>query len=183
MKSQILLLLVAASLLSGTCVQSSAQASATQSKPAASSATSAQTLDPDAFYHLGPDSLPQEGVPRGEIRGPFTLPSNAYPGTQRTYWVYVPVQYEAATPASLMIYNDGQAFMNPEGDMRAQNVMAPESTWAPAERRWPETIDVTPRVDSQSQRRRRSPPVAHAPAIAISARFREQQHEGVLPAR
>jgi predicted alpha/beta superfamily hydrolase len=65
----------------------------------------------------------QEGVPRGEIRGPFTLPSNAYPGTQHTYWVYVPPQYDPSTPASLMIYNDGQAFMNPDGDMRAQNVM------------------------------------------------------------
>jgi enterochelin esterase family protein len=82
-----------------------------------------QTLDPDAFYKLGPDSLLQEGVPRGEIRGPFTLASNAYPGTQHTYWVYVPAQYDPAFPASLMIYNDGQAFMNPEGDLRAQNVM------------------------------------------------------------
>ncbi len=52
--------------------------------------------NPDAFYQLGPDSLPQEGVPKGEIRGPFTLPSKAYPGTQHTYWVYVPAQYDAA---------------------------------------------------------------------------------------
>src|SRR5208283_5614486 len=81
------------------------------------------TPDPDAFYQLGPDSLPQGGVPKGEIRGPFALPSSAYPGTQHTYWVYVPAQYDAAVPASLMIYNDGQAFMNPDGDMRAQNVM------------------------------------------------------------
>jgi enterochelin esterase family protein len=123
MKSQILLPLIAAGLQFGTCTQSSAQGSATQSKPAASSAAPAQIPDPDAYYHLGPDSLPQEGVPKGEIRGPFTLPSNAYPGTQHTYWVYVPAQYDSATPASLMIYNDGQAFMNPEGDMRAQNVM------------------------------------------------------------
>ena len=35
----------------------------------------AQAPDPDGYYHLGPDSLPQEGVPKGEIRGPFTLPS------------------------------------------------------------------------------------------------------------
>ena len=82
-----------------------------------------QTPDPDAFYKLGPDSLLQDGVPKGEIRGPFTLPSNAYPGTQHSYWVYVPAQYDSAVPASLMIYNDGQAFMNPDGDMRAQNVM------------------------------------------------------------
>ncbi len=82
-----------------------------------------QTPDPDAFYKLGPDSLPQDGVPKGEIRGPFVLPSTAYPGTQHTYWVYVPAQYDPAVASSLMIYNDGQAFMNPDGDMRAQNVM------------------------------------------------------------
>ena len=46
--------------------------------------------NPNSQYRLGPDSLPQEGVPKGEIRGPFTLPSNAYPGTQHTYWIYVP---------------------------------------------------------------------------------------------
>ena len=49
----------------------------------------------DMHYQLGPDSLPREGVPKGEIRGPFTLPSEAYPGTQHTYWVYVPAQYDA----------------------------------------------------------------------------------------
>jgi enterochelin esterase-like enzyme len=79
--------------------------------------------NPDIQYRLGPDSLPQEGVPRGEIRGPFTLPSQAFPGTQHTYWVYVPAQYDPAVAASLMIFNDGQAFMAPEGDLRAQNVM------------------------------------------------------------
>jgi enterochelin esterase family protein len=82
-----------------------------------------QTPNPDAHYHLGPDSLVQEGVPKGEIRGPLVLPSEAYPGTQHTYWVYVPAQYDPAKPASLMIFQDGQAFMNPEADIRAQNVM------------------------------------------------------------
>jgi enterochelin esterase-like enzyme len=75
------------------------------------------------YYKLAPDAIPQEGVPRGEIRGPFTLPSIAYPGTQHTYWIYVPAQYDPADPASLMIYNDGQAFMAPEGDVRAPVVM------------------------------------------------------------
>jgi len=79
--------------------------------------------NPDAYYHLGPDSLPQDGVPKGEIKGPYTLPSKAYPGTQHTYWVYVPKQYDPKAPAALMIYNDGQAYMNPEGDARAFNVM------------------------------------------------------------
>src|SRR5262249_58327745 len=56
--------------------------------------------NPNSQYRLGPDSLPQEGVPRGEIRGPYTLPSKVYPGTQHTYWVYVPPQYDPAIPAA-----------------------------------------------------------------------------------
>ena len=83
----------------------------------------APTPNTDLHYKLAADAIPQEGVPVGEIKGPFTLPSEAYPGTQHTYWVYVPAQYDAAVPASLMIYNDGQVFMAEKGDMRAQVVM------------------------------------------------------------
>ena len=79
--------------------------------------------NPNSQYRLGPDSMPEEGVPKGEIRGPFTLPSKVYEGTQHTYWVYVPAQYDSSVPASLMIFQDGQAFKNPDGDLRAQNVM------------------------------------------------------------
>ncbi|MCB9384196.1 MAG: esterase family protein [Bryobacterales bacterium] len=78
----------------------------------------------DVFYKLGPDSLPMDGVPKGEIKGPFVLPnSKSYPGTQHTYWVYVPAQYDPKNPARLMVFNDGQAYMNPDADIRAQNVM------------------------------------------------------------
>jgi enterochelin esterase-like enzyme len=77
----------------------------------------------DAFYKLGPDSLEQEGVPHGKMVGPLTLPCKVYPGTSHTYWVYVPAQYDKSKPASLMIFNDGQAFMNEKGDARAQNVV------------------------------------------------------------
>jgi enterochelin esterase-like enzyme len=93
----------------------SAVPAAAQNAPAA--------FDPDSLYRLGPDSLAQEGVPAGEIRGPFTLPSSAYPGTQHTYWVYVPAQYTPSIPASLMVFNDGQAFKNPNGNIRAHNVL------------------------------------------------------------
>jgi enterochelin esterase-like enzyme len=82
-----------------------------------------QPPGPDTFYQLGPDSLPREGVPRGEVKGPFTLPSQAYPGTQHTYWVYVPAQYSPSMAARLMVFNDGQAFKNMEGDVRAPNVL------------------------------------------------------------
>ena len=79
--------------------------------------------NPNSQYRLGPDSMAQDGVPKGDIEGPFTLPSKVYPGTQHTYWVYVPQQYDANVPASLMIFQDGQAFKNPNGDLRAQNVL------------------------------------------------------------
>src|SRR5262245_41209775 len=49
----------------------------------------------DAFYSLGPDSLPRDGVPKGGVRGPFKLPSKAYPGVEHAFWVYVPAQYDA----------------------------------------------------------------------------------------
>lgn len=83
----------------------------------------ADGLNPDTLYHLGPDSLEQPGIPKGEIRGPFTLQSTAYPGTQHTYWIYVPAQYNTKKEASLMIFNDGQAFLAPTGNLRAFNVL------------------------------------------------------------
>ena len=82
-----------------------------------------QPPNPNSQYRLGPDSMAQEGVPKGTIRGPFTLPSNVYPGTQHTYWIYVPAQYDPSVPASLMIFQDGQAMKYEDGDVRAQNVM------------------------------------------------------------
>jgi len=86
-------------------------------------ASAQQAPNTDIHYKLAPDAVAQDGVPVGEVKGPFTLPSEAYPGTQHTYWIYVPAQYDPQVPSSLMIFNDGQAFMNPEGDMRAQVVM------------------------------------------------------------
>ena len=108
-------------LLTGTAF---AQTPVTEpAKPPGGRVAQAPTPNTDLYYKLASDAVPQEGVPVGEIKGPFTLPSEAYPGTQHTYWVYVPAQYDAAVPASLMIYNDGQAFMAEKGDMRAQVVM------------------------------------------------------------
>jgi enterochelin esterase family protein len=94
-----------------------------QTPPGRPSMPTSEPINTDIYYKLSADAMPQDGVPRGEIRGPFTLPSQAYPGTQHTYWVYVPAQYDPAIPASLMIYNDGQAFMAPDGDVHAQIVM------------------------------------------------------------
>src|SRR2546426_1869384 len=79
--------------------------------------------DYNAYYQIGPDSLAHDGVPRGEVRGPFALPSQAYPGTQHTYWVHVPAQSDPAVATSLMIFQDGQAFKDMDGVVRAPNVL------------------------------------------------------------
>ena len=52
----------------------------------------------DSQFRLGPDSLRQHGVPKGQLRGPHTLPCAVFQGTQHRYWVYVPAQYDAAVP-------------------------------------------------------------------------------------
>ncbi len=91
--------------------------------PSSAQEPAPRPMNPDSQYRLGPESLPQEGVPKGEIRGPFVLPSQVYAGTQHTYWVYVPAQYDPGVPAALMVYQDGQAFKDEKGDIRAQNVM------------------------------------------------------------
>ena len=87
---------------------------------------SASTVVPaaplDDVYHLGPDSAPQAGVPAGKVTEWARLPSQAYPGTLHDYCVYVPAQYDAARPAALMIFQDGQAFLRLTGDYRAPYV-------------------------------------------------------------
>lgn len=81
------------------------------------------TPDFDAFYELGPDSLVRRGVPKGDVRGPFTLPTAVYPGAEHEYWVYVPAQYDGETEVSLMVFNDGATYMQPDGYYRAVNVL------------------------------------------------------------
>jgi enterochelin esterase family protein len=78
--------------------------------------------DFNALYHLGPDSEPQPGVPQGTVTAWEKLPSQAYPGTLHDFCVYVPAQYDAKTPASLMIFQDGQAWLRLTGDYRVTYV-------------------------------------------------------------
>jgi len=77
----------------------------------------------DRFYQLGSDSKPQGGVPQGKFSGPKVIPSKVFPGTQHTYWVYIPAQYDPAKPTALMIFNDGQAMMKEPGDVQGHRVL------------------------------------------------------------
>src|SRR5262245_31231564 len=68
-------------------------------------------------YKLGPDSMPQEGVPLGEVTK-FKWESKIFPGTVRDYWLYVPKQYDAAKPACVMIFQDGGTYQSTNGQFR-----------------------------------------------------------------
>ena len=71
-------------------------------------------------YKLGPDSFPQDGVPRGEIiKMPPLTNSTVYPGTTRDWWIYVPKQYDASKSACLMIFQDGGGYVSTNGGYRA----------------------------------------------------------------
>ena len=78
----------------------------------------------DDVYQLGPDSLPQKGVPQGKVVGPLTLASKIFPDTTRNYWLYVPAQYDKTKPACLMIFQDGHFFvgLGPNAQYRIPNV-------------------------------------------------------------
>ena len=77
----------------------------------------------DRQYPLGPDSQLHEGVPKGTITNHELLSSKTYPGTVRRYYVYVPKQYTPEKPAALMVFQDGHAYVNRNGQYRAPNVM------------------------------------------------------------
>lgn len=74
-------------------------------------------------YPLTADSLPQEGVPKGQLLGPFEWRSSIIRGTVRRYWVFVPAQYTADKPVGLLVFHDGQRALNPGGPLRVDQVM------------------------------------------------------------
>lgn len=73
-------------------------------------------------YVLGADSRPQEGVPRGSLTKHTWRQSGIYPDAAHDYWVYVPAQYDAAEPACVMAFQDGNAYAAADGPVRAPTV-------------------------------------------------------------
>lgn len=68
-------------------------------------------------YKLGPDSQPQDGIPQGKVTK-HSWTSHIFDGTVRDYWVYVPAQYDGQSPACVMVFQDGGAYVNPKGEFR-----------------------------------------------------------------
>jgi esterase/lipase superfamily enzyme len=69
------------------------------------------------------DSLPQPGVPRGQLIGPLEFHSKIIAGTVRRYWIYVPATYDAKNPPNLLVFQDGQRAINPQGPLNIPVVL------------------------------------------------------------
>ncbi|HLA71866.1 MAG TPA: family 16 glycoside hydrolase [Steroidobacteraceae bacterium] len=74
-------------------------------------------------YALNADSLPQEGIPKGRLEGPFEFHSKIIAGTVRRYWIFVPAQYNPKKPANVLVFQDGQRATNPNGSLRVPQAM------------------------------------------------------------
>jgi enterochelin esterase family protein len=62
------------------------------------------------------ESREQPGVPKGAVKQMPPWESRIFNGTKRDWWIYVPAQYRAETPAAVMVFQDGNV----------------PRTWAPA---------------------------------------------------
>jgi enterochelin esterase family protein len=74
-------------------------------------------------YKLGPDSLPQDGVPKGKLEGPCLFSSRIFTNTVRQYWIFVPAQYSPDKPPCLLVFQDGQRATRSNGSLRVPQVM------------------------------------------------------------
>lgn len=72
---------------------------------------------------LADDALQHPGVPTGSLSERLTLRSKIYDGMVSDYWVYVPAQYDPRKPAAVMVFQDGEGYLNRKGDHPALNVL------------------------------------------------------------
>ncbi|HAD60757.1 MAG TPA: hydrolase, partial [Planctomycetaceae bacterium] len=72
----------------------------------------------EATAQENPDRNVQSGVPQGKVTSGTFESSQIFPVTSRDFSVYVPAQYDASKPASLMVFMDGRAYANPKGAFR-----------------------------------------------------------------
>lgn len=66
-------------------------------------------------YKPGPDSLPQPGVPKGEmLKDKYTAAEGSvFPGTEREYQIYLPAGLDISKPAPFMVFQDGVIYEAP----------------------------------------------------------------------
>jgi enterochelin esterase-like enzyme len=78
------------------------------------------SLDIPAF---GPMAYPQPGVTPGKLTDRIVHTSRIYDGLKSEYWVYTPSQYDPEFPAALMVFQDGAAYIDRNGNVPILNVI------------------------------------------------------------
>lgn len=68
-----------------------------------------ESLDMPAF---GPLSYLEDGVPSGKLSEKIIHTSKIYDGMKSEYWIYVPAEYDAKTPAAVMVFQDGGGYIH-----------------------------------------------------------------------
>lgn len=74
-------------------------------------------------YPFTQDSLVQDNITKGQLKGPFEFHSKIFAGTVRQYWIYIPANYNRKRPPNLLVFQDGQRATNPNGSLRIPIVL------------------------------------------------------------
>ena len=78
----------------------------------------------DAQYNPCAEAYPGPNVPRGEVRESLGWDgSKVFPGTVRDVWIYTPAQLDPAMTPPLMVFQDGQFYLDPNGPVRTTAVL------------------------------------------------------------
>lgn len=70
-----------------------------------------------------PECYANSNVRQGKLSEQRFHTSTIYDGMRTEYWVYAPAQYDPATPAGYMVWQDGQGHINRDGNARTLNVI------------------------------------------------------------
>ncbi|TWU40497.1 SMP-30/gluconolactonase/LRE family protein [Novipirellula artificiosorum] len=70
-------------------------------------------------YPVPREAVRSEGIPVGKLIHGVFADSQIFPGTERDYWVYVPVQLDADTMAPIMVFQDGKNYCREDRGARA----------------------------------------------------------------
>ena len=71
---------------------------------------------------LGPDSMVNPRIDKGQVIDFVFASSKVFPGTSRKIHLYIPAQYDAKKETAVMVFQDGHTYVNPNGDFRVTTV-------------------------------------------------------------
>ena len=72
---------------------------------------------------FGPLSYLQPGVPSGTLSDKIIHTSKIYDAMKSEYWIYVPTQYKPEIPAAVMVFQDGQLYIDRNANNPTLNVI------------------------------------------------------------